>query len=379
MRGRQGITFTGSDAAGCSVSPSTQLDYNAAFSNSRTEEERLMDERHHDARSAGRYLGDIANIARGVLMGGADIIPGVSGGTVALVLGIYERLVTAISHFDLTLLRLLRAKRWAAAAAHIELRFLMTLGSGIVVGAVALASVMVELLSDYRPLTLAALFGMIVASGWLVARMITIRGTFQIATALLLGFSAGLFAFWLVGQPFLDPHPGLVYLFLCGTIAVCAMILPGISGAFILLLLGRYAAVTVAIRELVHGDVRTDNVTLLVVFSAGCAAGLIGFSKVLRWLLARHKSVTMALLCGLMIGSLRRIWPFQIDLTPNLPLKEKVFHNVWPQQFDGQVTLAIAIGVAAMFLVLAVEYWAKAAMNQPPLEAADHPTEQEVG
>lgn len=287
-------------------------------------------------------------------MGGADAIPGVSGGTVALILGIYQRLVTAISHFDTLLLGHLRHRRWRAAAEHLDLRFLLALGCGILSGFVLLASVMNFLLQEYLQETLAVFFGLILASSVLVARGIHRWDAAQ--GALAVGGAA--FAFWLVAQPFMGGREGLDYLFLCGMVAICAMILPGISGAFILLIMGRYEYVTGIVRSLVHGDVAAEEILALAVFATGCLVGLLSFTKVLRWLLARLKPQTMAVLCGFMIGSLRRIWPFKAVPTTGEPidLRHHQVANAWPSQFDTGVVAAILLAAAAVAFVFALDW-----------------------
>ena len=300
---------------------------------------------------------DRRQLARGLLMGGADIIPGVSGGTVALILGIYRRLVTAISHFDVQLVGYLGQRRWRDAAQHIDLRFLVTLGCGILVGIASLASLMHHLLEHHQAPTLAAFFGLILASSWIVARSITPTGRPAIWLWLAAGFAAALLAFWLVGLPDLRPRPGLVYTFFCGTIAICAMILPGISGAAMLLLLGRYEHITGIIKNLVHFDVARDEVVELSIFAVGCAVGLIAFSKILKLLLAHYPSLTMAVLCGLMVGSLRRVWPFQeLVGDPAAPMTKQV----WPTAWTGDVTTCAVIGGAAFCAVILLKKWAGA-------------------
>ncbi len=320
-------------------------------------------------------LDDIVQIGRGLLMGSADIIPGVSGGTVALVLGIYERLITAISHVDLTMLRHVRRGEWSAAARHVDLRFLAALGCGILLGVGSLASVMHHLLEHQRQQTLAAFFGLIVISIFLVARMVEVRSARHAWFMAAVAWVAAGGAYWLVGQPFLEGQPGYGYLFLCGMVAISAMILPGISGAFILLVLGKYAEVTGAIKDVVRLNITAEHLATLLVFAAGCAVGLISFSKLLRWLFARHKPITMAALCGLMAGSLRRIWPFQIDTTPDRAFKEKVYENYWPEAIDGEMLLSIGIALAAVIGVLAIDSLARRRFVAPPLEAEDHLTD----
>jgi putative membrane protein len=288
-------------------------------------------------------------------MGGADIIPGVSGGTMALILGIYERLVTAISRFDLELLGHLRRREWAAAAGHVDLRFLVALGLGIGTGVVGLASLMNHLLNEHPQPTLAVFFGLILASSFVVARSLE---RWNLA-GVLVAVAGGAFAFWLVVQPFMAGTNAYPYLFLCGVIAICAMILPGISGAFILLILGEYDYVTGVIRSLKSGHFTVENLLALAVFGAGCAVGLLAFSKFLRWLLARYHALTMALLCGFMLGSLRKIWPFKSQspgATEGVDLKHEQPANVWPEQFDAQVALALGLALAAVLFVLVLDY-----------------------
>jgi len=285
-------------------------------------------------------------------MGGADIIPGVSGGTVALILGIYVRLVTAISHFDMTFVAHLRAGRWRQAAGHVDLRFLAALLSGILLGIASLATVMSYLLQHQLTLTLAAFFGLILASSLLVARSVP-RWT---GLAVLLASAGAAFAYWLVGQPFLAGTHSYSYLFFCGMVAICAMILPGISGAFILLIMGEYQYVAGVIRSLVHGQITVSHLLTLGVFGCGCALGLLGFSKLLRWLLARYHAETLAVLCGFMVGSLRRIWPFKQPLDPAADIQHGQWENIWPEAFDAQVGGAIAVGLAGIALVLLLDW-----------------------
>ncbi|MFG0334165.1 MAG: DUF368 domain-containing protein, partial [Maioricimonas sp. JB049] len=321
-----------------------------------------------------------AQTARGLLMGGADIIPGVSGGTVALILGIYERLVTSISHFDTTLVRQLGQREWSAAAERINFRFLAFLGLGIGLGVAALGSLMHGLLEHYYQFTLAAFFGLIAASAVLVARMIE-RWNVAAVVAILLG---ALFAFWLVRQPALQQPPeGLGYVFVCGLVAICAMILPGISGSFILLIMGKYHDITGIIKETLKLHITLESVSIVAVFGAGCVLGLIGFSKCLRWLLARHESLTMSVLCGFMAGSLWKIWPFQRDVSPEgvVEFKHRVYEHIplADVPINGRFWLTVAIATVAGGLVLALDYVTAAHEHVPPLkEEEDDPVPTRV-
>ena len=293
---------------------------------------------------------DLSHAGRGMLMGGFDVIPGVSGGTVALVLGIYERLVSAISHVDLTLLNLLFSRRWKDAAERIDLRFLLPLGTGIATGVIGLASTMAWLLEHRPQLTSAAFFGLIIGSAWLVAR--SLEGwTWPHAGLAALGT---VLAYWLVGQPALA-HPPREnwYLFLCGSIGICAMILPGVSGAFLLVVLGRYRDVVGLIPKLLRGEEFGQTLTAMAIFLAGCLAGLIGFSKLLKVLLRNWPRATLAILCGVMAGSLRKLWPFKKDLTPDeVDRVLKRLANTWPDQWDARAWLTVAVAAGGVLLVL---------------------------
>ena len=288
----------------------------------------------------------------GFLMGAADIVPGVSGGTMALIVGVYERLVTAISHFDGRFLQLLASRDVREAARHIDLQFLAGLGCGVLLGAGSLATVIEVLLTDQRTLTYAAFTGMILASSLLVAGQVKSWSLQRIGRLLL----AAIAACWLMTLPFVqNPPDSLVYLFFCGMVGICAMILPGISGAFILLMLSRYKTVLEAIRSFVHMEINTGVLVTLVVFALGCGTGLLAFSRVLRKLLTAHRESTIAVLCGLMLGSLYRLWPFQRDLTPDKDLKHKAFEHFMPTSFSAEVWSAAFAAILAGALVLSLD------------------------
>ncbi len=286
-------------------------------------------------------------------MGGADIIPGVSGGTVALILGIYERLITAISHIDIQFLRLLGKKKIRAALDHIDFFFLASLGLGIGIGIVGLASLMHYLLEHQLQHTFATFTGLILASTLIVARMVKPWNPPSV-----IGMVGGaVFAWWLVNLPFLEQPPeSLAYLFFCGMIAICAMILPGISGSFILLILGKYIYVTGMIKGFTKGEISKDAIMAVATFAAGAVTGLIGFSKILRWLLARAHSMTMAVLAGFMLGSLRKLWPFKHDTNPEITeFKHKVFENITPSFADSSTWMSIGLCVLGFVFIVVLD------------------------
>jgi len=306
---------------------------------------------------------DLVNVLRGLLMGTADVIPGVSGGTVALILGIYERLVTAISHIDTELLGQLRRRRWSEATTHVDLCFLTTLALGISSGIIGLATLMNHLIEHHPQPTLALFFGLILASSVLVGRMV---GRWNLGNAVL-ALLGGAGAYWLVAQPIMAGYEGKPYLFLCGMVAICAMILPGISGAFILLIMGKYSHMTSTLSSLVHGQITAEGLLTVVVFASGCIVGLLSFSKILRWLLARYHAPTMAVLCGFMVGSLRCLWPFK-DLPPGetVNFKQHRYGNVFPDHVDGQVVLVVTVMAAAIAFVLVLDWYARSRRQDRP-------------
>lgn len=290
-------------------------------------------------------------------MGGADIVPGVSGGTVALIVGIYGRLVTAVSRVDAELIGHLRERRWSAAADHLDLRLLIPLFIGIMIGVAALGSLMNTLLSDYHQLTLGAFFGLIAASSLFVARLVP-EWTAAAAAMVPIGAISG---FVLVSLPGLqDPPDGNWYLFVCGAIGICAMILPGISGAFLLLILGVYHEITGMIKAAVKLELNVGDLWKVAAFGLGVVCGILTFSKFLRWLLAVAESATLAFLCGLMLGSLRRLWPFQRELTAgqNLELKHREYENlsIGEVAIDGTFWATIGVAVAGAALVLGLDF-----------------------
>ena len=300
-------------------------------------------------------------------MGAADIVPGVSGGTVALILGVYQRLLEAISSFDAEFLGFVRRGKLAEAAGHIDLRFLVLLAGGILSGVVGLAGLMSHLLTHHREATYAAFFGLILASGIIVGRMARPEGSGEKALGFALGIIAAIFAFWLMTLGRFDPIGGLPYTFVCGAIAICAMILPGVSGAYLLLMLGKYEDITDILHRLPKLDVTSADIATVAVFCVGCLTGLLLFSRLLKWLLARHWSPTMSVLCGFMIGSLYRVWPWQIDTTPEVEkFKKKVFEPIMPEAFESGVITCLVIAAVAFAVVLTAE--AMAAKHGAPAQ-----------
>ncbi len=321
----------------------------------------LSNATHTDATARQHSLaGDLANVVRGLLMGAADVVPGVSGGTVALVLGIYSRLVMAITRFNVEFASLLLKGQFRAAARHADLRFVATLGLGILTGVGCMALLIGRLLSTATPrsLTYAAFFGMILASSFLVAKMVKAPRKRDKVLAVLGGILGALASGALTLLTPTSGEPALWYLFVCGSVAICAMILPGISGSMILLLLGVYAHVAHVPHRLLHREDITGCILTTLSFGAGCVLGLLCFSRVLRWLLKHHENKTLAILCGFMFGALPLLWPFQHDTTPEVEkLKEKVFVSYLPSLFEPFTLLVFGVVILAAAAVLVIDWY----------------------
>ena len=242
--------------------------------------------------SAGIFL-------RGLLMGAADIVPGVSGGTVAFITGIYDQLLDSLRAVDLEFLARLSRLDIAGAWQHINGRFLLALLLGIATSIFSLAQ-LVSWVLEHHPVPLwAFFFGLILASALVLLREVD---NWSVSKVLCL-LSAGAVAVCIALSPVISLEMGLAGVFLAGFLAVCAMILPGISGSFILVLLGMYSTTLVALKSL--------DLVFILVFVIGAGCGLLCFSRLLHWLLLRFHQGTMAVLTGFLFGSLLVVWPWK--------------------------------------------------------------------
>lgn len=239
---------------------------------------------------------------RGLAMGAADVVPGVSGGTVALITGIYERLISALAAADKEALILLARGRWRAVWYRLDGTFLALLLAGMLTAVFSLASAVYWLLAHYPQPLWSFFSGLILISGILLVRDEVNVAKFDHFVLFCLGAALAVGIATLPTASFLVGLPGL---FFAGAIAICAMILPGISGSFILVLLGMYAPVLNAIREV--------QLTELAVFALGCAVGLLSFTRLLSWLLRHARLRLLACLSGILLGSLSTVWPWQVS------------------------------------------------------------------
>ena len=292
---------------------------------------------------------------KGLCMGGADIIPGVSGGTIALIAGIYEKLIAAIKSFDTVALKKILSFDLKGALAHVHLRFLIALFSGIGIAIVSLARLMNYLLKFHPEQTYSLFYGLIAASIYVVGKKV--KWKVPEIIAILLGTVA---AYLLVGLIPVSTPNELWFIFLSGVIAICAMILPGISGAFILLILGKYEFITGTLKAPFSANevVGTNNLLIILVFCLGCALGLAGFSRFLNWLLSKWHSVTLAFLTGLMAGSMRKIWPWKGEAVVEVIRgKEHIVSqaNVFPENFGVPFVVCIALMIIGVVLIVALD------------------------
>lgn len=254
-----------------------------------------------------RKLKDYITIGvKGACMGAADVIPGVSGGTIAFIMGIYDEFVGSIASINAEAVKLLFSGKIREFWKHINGNFLVSLVAGIGLSVIALAGLMQMLLNDYPIQTWAFFFGLIVASSIFILRGIS-GWKVREGLFLVLGVILGVVVCTL--SPTQTPDD-LWFIFLSGAIAICAMILPGISGSFILLILGKYQYIMGAISNLVSGVDVGKNILILGIFLIGAVIGIIAFSKFLHWLLAKWNKETLIVLAGFIIGSLVKVWPW---------------------------------------------------------------------
>ena len=294
---------------------------------------------------------------KGCAMGMADVVPGVSGGTIAFISGIYEELLDSIRSVDASALRLLLRFRLAEFWRHINGRFLLPVLLGIAVAIFSLARLMTYLLTNHPIAIWSFFFGLIVASALLVARQIG-RWDWRTVLAFAVGAAA---AWWITVATPAETPDDWWFVMLSGAIAICAMILPGISGAFILLLLGKYQYIMHAVGEF--------DIPVIAVFVIGAAAGIISFSHLLSWLLKHWHDVTVAVLMGFMVGSLNKVWPWKETVETYLDshgvAQPLVQNNIAPgtfEQLTGQPSLlvqAILLGIVGFLVIYGIELVAR--------------------
>ncbi len=287
--------------------------------------------------------------SKGIAMGAADVVPGVSGGTIAFITGIYDQLLGSLKKCGPSALVLLFKLGPRAFWSHINGNFLVTLFAGVMTSVFSLARLITWLLANYPIPIWSFFFGLVLVSAWHMAQQI--RGAWSSVSFVSLLVGCG-FA-WVIadgGLPLIAQNAGLASFFFAGALAICAMILPGISGSFILLLLGFYAPVMAAVKSL--------DVPVIATFGAGCVVGLLAFSHFLSWLLSKARIATMAFLIGLMLGSLNKLWPWKQTLTTRVnsagEIEPLLQSNILPTTYEQMFGLPAFVAPAVFCMILAI-------------------------
>ena len=297
-----------------------------------------------------RRLKDYATITlKGLAMGAADAVPGVSGGTIAFISGIYEELVSTISNVNANLFKTLFNSGFKAFWKQANGYFVVALLSGILISYVSFMRLAKYLLENEPVLIWSFFFGLIIASIYFVGKQIN---TWNLPVVLALLVGTGI-AYYISSLPTMATNNSAIFLFFAGALAICAMILPGISGSFILIILGAYKTLSDAIHDL--------DIKKIALFVAGAVIGLLSFSHVLKWLFKHYHNITLALLTGFIFGSLDKVWPWKETLTwlvdskgIKIPLLQK---SISPFSFEGdnQLPFAIALMVLGFFTIFILE------------------------
>lgn len=281
---------------------------------------------------------------KGMGMGAADVVPGVSGGTIAFIVGIYEELINSIKSINLSSLKLLLGFKIKDFWNAINGTFLICVLAGILTSVLSLAKIITWLLETHPVLVWSFFFGLVLASTWSVSKRIKKMSISRWVTF----FIGAALAFFITDATPSATPDALWFIFICGAISICAMILPGISGSFILVLLGKYMYIMTSLKEL--------NIPIILIFGAGAAIGIISFSNVLSYLLKNYHDLTISTLAGFMFGSLNKIWPWKETVETFVdrhgitkPLIEK---NILPNQYLWQGIILMIIG---LIMVIALE------------------------
>ncbi len=293
---------------------------------------------------------------KGLAMGIANVIPGVSGGTIALITGIFERIINAIKNtLSIESARLIFTGKFSKWLKHTDLVFAMVLGAGIIIAIVSVARLFEYLFAVYPAYLWAFFFGLVLASVWFVGRTVS---KWNAIVVLFFAFGTAVAVLMAVLKP-MGENTGFMYLILCGAVAACSMILPGVSGSFVLILMGNYELVMIK-------AVNDVDLSILIPVFIGAGVGLIGFSYILSWIFRKFRNQTIATLSGFMFGSLLIIWPWKIPVwkTGNdgeLILSrsgDKIvenYHWTHPEDFNTELLIALAFIVIGIAVIAVTE------------------------
>ncbi len=295
----------------------------------------------------------IINALKGVSIGVANVIPGVSGGTLAVITGIFERLINAIKSFDIEALKMLVKGDFKALLKKIDFFFLAAVGTGMAVAIVSVAKLFKYLFANYPVMIWAFFFGLILASIYFVGKTVSKWKT-SVYIMLVLGTAIA------AGISVMSPgteNSNVFYIFICGIVAICSMVLPGISGSFVLILMGNYELVVIR-------GISDMNFAVLIPFAAGCVVGIIAFSHVISWVMKKFRDQTIAALTGFVAGSMLLVWPWKTAI-PKLDSlgsvimrkgKEVVAGYKWYMpEFNAETLAALGLMAAGVIIIILIE------------------------
>lgn len=291
----------------------------------------------------------IANFLKGIGIGSANVIPGVSGGTIALITGIFERLINAIKSFNITAVKLFFKGEFKAFAKHTDLWFLISVGCGVVVAILSIARLFEFLFAEYPIYLWSFFFGMILVSIYYVG--ITIEKlNFKVVIAFLIGTAIALLIAF--GTPAKE-NSNFLYLVICGAVATCSMILPGLSGSFVLVLMGNYQLIMIdAVNDL--------NLKILLPVVLGGGVGLLAFSHLLSWIFKNYRDLTIAVLTGFILGSMPIIWPWKNDVITYFGSESKVTgYEYYFPEMNMDFAIAFVIMLIGAGIIVLTEKMAK--------------------
>jgi len=295
-----------------------------------------------------------STLLKGMAMGIANVIPGVSGGTIALITGIFERLIDAIKSFDLKAVKLILAGKFKEFAEYTDLVFLISLFLGVGIAIIAVARIFEYLFEHYPVYIWSYFFGLILASVYFVGKTID-KWNFSVILSFIIGSSLA------IALTFMTPaseNDSTLYLVICGVVAICSMILPGLSGSYILILMGNYQLVAIeAINNL--------RLEIIIPVGIGAVVGLIAFSHVLSWLFKKFKNQTLAILTGFILGSLGIIWPWKNPIEATFGDKIKVIgYDYFKPEFNTEFFIAVTI----MIIGIATIWWMESKAEATKIE-----------
>ena len=310
-----------------------------------------------------RFFDYIIISLKGIAMGAADVVPGVSGGTIAFISGIYEELLESIDSISFTFFKIWKTEGFKKAWSSINGNFLLALFFGIAISIISLAKIIKWLLLNEAILLWSFFFGLVLASVFYIGKQIRSWNTWIFITIIVTTIAS---YFLTIAEPFASPDNNL-YLLFCGFIGIIAMILPGVSGAFILLILGAYQTAINTVDDLFHSiitlnfELFKDAIIKFLMLAIGAVFGIKAFSKLLNWMFKHYKDLTLAMLTGFMIGSLNKIWPWKKILSwrtnskgIDVPFQEQ---SVSPFSFEGdhQIMIAILLMIVGFLTILILE------------------------